>query len=186
MLMPPQARATISASARQDIRRRAAWSLFVLAALLAVPASPAIGPAQAESSLAGRASVRDGDTLEIHGKKIRLHGIDAPEAGQTCQRADGTAWRCGRDAAFALADHIGSRPVRCETRDMDRYGRFVARCEQNGEDIGAWMVRSGWAVAYRQYSQDYAPEEREARAARRGLWRGHFELPWDWRQRNRN
>src|SRR5262249_24751865 len=80
-------------------------------------------PTNAQTPLAGTASVIDGDTIEVHGIRIRLHGIDAPESRQECRRPDGTAWRCGQQAALALSDHIGRSPVSCKALDRDRYGR---------------------------------------------------------------
>jgi endonuclease YncB( thermonuclease family) len=134
------------------------------------------------ADLTGRASVIDGDTIEIHGQRIRLFGIDAPESRQTCEAA-GQTYRCGQQAALALADHVGQRTVACEQRDIDRYGRIVAVCRVDGEDIGAWMVSQGWALAYSRYSRDYFDEELAARANRRGMWRGSFMRPWLWRER---
>ena len=89
--------------------------------------------------MAGVASVIDGDTLEIHGQRIRLHGIDASESRQLC-RLDGKPWPCGRDAANALAEKIARRYVTCEDLGRDRYKRIVARCTVAGEDLGEWMV----------------------------------------------
>jgi len=133
-------------------------------------------------NLAGRATVIEGDVIEIHGQRIQLFGIDAPEAGQHCEAADGRAYRCGQEAARALAAHIGQQTVACEPRDTDRYGRIAAVCRLGGEDLNAWLVSQGWALAYRHSSTDYVREETAARAAKRGLWRGRFVSPWVWRR----
>ncbi len=141
--------------------------------------------AQAQQAIVGVASVIDGDTIEIHGTRIRFHGIDAPESRQECIRADGKSWRCGQQAAFALSDRIGRATVRCEPRDRDRYGRVVAVCSKDGEDLNRWLVRNGWAVAYRKYSADYVADEAIARSAKANIWSGTFEMPWDWRAHGR-
>ena len=98
------------------------------------------------------------------------------------ETAQGERWRCGRDAAIALADLIGRAPIQCDPQDIDRYGRVVAVCYQGNLDIGAEMVRAGWAVAYRRYSRAYVRDEDAARLAGRGLWAGVFQMPWDWRR----
>ena len=107
--------------------------------------------ARAAGTFTGPARVIDGDTLDVGGVRIRLHGIDAPESEQIC-RAGGKRWSCGREAARALAGRIGGRPVGCQERDRDRYGRVVAACSASGVDLNAWMVAEGWAFAYRRYS----------------------------------
>lgn len=142
------------------------------------------GPAAAQT-VTGTASVVDGDTVKIHGESIRLHGIDAPESAQQCHR-QGKSWPCGRRAAFALADRIGRRPVRCEGRERDRYGRLVAICYQGTTDLNAWMVRQGWALAYRRYSRDYVDQEAQAEEAGAGIWQGSFTAPWEWRAQRRS
>ena len=116
--------------------------------LLAAAFSPA-----AYAQLSGPASVTDGDSLKVSGHRVRLHGIDAPESAQTC-RAGGKPWSCGKTAASALRKRLAGRPVVCEERDRDRYGRIVAVCRVAGEDVNAWMVSQGWALAYRKYSTD--------------------------------
>ena len=135
-------------------------------------------------SVAGRARVLDGDTLIIGPTRVRLHGIDAPESRQSCV-VDGRRWLCGERATRALDQRIGSRTVSCEERDRNRYGRSVAVCRARGEELNAWMVRAGWALAYRRYSRAYVAEESLARAASRGMWRGDFVAPWDWRRGQR-
>src|SRR5262249_56592811 len=134
---------------------------------------PLTPPLEGAAAVVGVASVIDGDTIEIHGQRIRLHGIDAPEASQLCELG-GKPWRCGQASANALADYIGRRTVSCDPRDRDRYGRLVAACSVGGASISAWMVREGWAIAYRRYSQDFVADEAAARASRRGILRGVF------------
>lgn len=136
------------------------------------------------TDLSGRTRVVDGDTIEVGGARVRLHGVDAPESGQSCV-AQGARWPCGRRASRALAGRLGGQTVVCEERDRDRYGRIVAVCRQGGRDINAWLVAEGWALAYRRYSREYVDEESTARAARKGIWRGEFVAPWDWRRGER-
>ena len=135
-------------------------------------------------ALSGLARVVDGDTLHVDRVRVRLHGIDAPESAQRC-RTSGRLWPCGREATRALARRIGGRPVACEERDRDRYGRVVAVCTVAGLDLNRWMVAEGWAFAYRRYARDYVAAEFRARAARRGIWRGEAVAPWDWRRGKR-
>jgi len=133
----------------------------------------------------GRASVIDGDTIEIHGQRIRIWGIDAPEDGQLSIK-DGRPWRCGQDCANALAAFLGTRTVTCVERGRDEFSRIVATCEVGGLDVGSWLVRNGWALDYKRYSKGrYADEQTDARRALRGLWQGEFEMPWKWRARSR-
>ena len=144
----------------------------------------AAGPAHAREQAApiiGRASVIDGDTIEIDGERIRLFGIDAPESRQTCTDAQGTTYRCGQRAAQALDDQISEGVVTCVPRDRDRYGRVVAVCSAHGEDLSAWMATRGWALAFRRYSDDYVPAEDLARRHGAGMWSGQFVPPWEWR-----
>ena len=160
--------------------RGQALRLIVLSALLAW-AAPAI------ADITGQARVIDGDTIDISGQRIRLHGIDTPEAKQLCE-AGGKPWRCGQDATFALTNLIGRTWVTCVQRDKDRYGRIIAVCKvggPKGQDLGAYMVSKGLALAYRKYSKDYVAAEDSARAAGRGLWRGKFIAPWKWRRGKR-
>ena len=135
--------------------------------------------------LTGRASVIDGDTIEIHAERIRLEGVDAPESGQSCTDTEGRAWPCGQRAAFALADHIGQKPVHCISSRKDRYGRRLATCDLGGENLNRWLVANGWAVAYRHYSEAYVSDEAVAQEQKRGIWSGTFIMPWDYRHRKK-
>lgn len=156
------------------------WCRFVILAVVVTFVS--VGAAA--DDLVGRASVIDGDTLEIHGTRIRLHGIDAPESSQTCHRA-GEPWRCGQEAALRLDELVRDKTVSCRETDRDRYGRTVAVCHAAGRDLNEQMVLEGLALAYRRYSRDYVAAEEQAREEGRGIWASEFVEPWLWRRGQR-
>lgn len=155
--------------------------IILIGAGLAGVAAAAFGGAP----VIGTAIVIDGDTIEIHGERIRLDAIDAPESRQQCNGPDGSPYPCGRRAAFALADMIGRAPVRCETQGRDKYHRIIGICFKDLTNLNGWMVDQGWAVAFRKYGNDYVHAEDQARLNRRGLWSGTFAMPWDWRASRR-
>lgn len=134
------------------------------------------------ADLTGRASIIDGDTIEIHGKRIRLWGIDAPEHDQLCRGDDSLPYRCGAKAANALDQFIGPRTVACVPVDTDRYGRTVATCSVAGVDLAKWLVGHGHALDWPRYSKGkYEQEQREAEKAEIGIWAGSFVEPWRFR-----
>ncbi|MGH6879728.1 thermonuclease family protein [Hypericibacter sp.] len=179
----------------QDASLRLSW-LTLAAAVLASAAvshnapdrnSPASPPelqsgASPNIVASGYPRVINGDTINIHGTRIRLFGIDAPESNQTCKNASGQVFDCGWKATVALVDHIAGGTVSCRSRGVDRFGRTVAVCRLGSEDLNAWMVAQGWAVAYRHHSLDYVPQENAAQAGKLGIWAGSFMLPWEWRR----
>jgi endonuclease YncB( thermonuclease family) len=141
----------------------------------------AIGSAGAQE-LAGQASVIDGDTLEIHGARIRLWGIDAPEHDQLCRGDDSLPYRCGAVAANKLDAFIARRPLNCAPKDIDRYGRTVAICRADVTDLGEWLVGEGLALDWPLYSKGrYATAQRQAESASRGMWAGSYVEPWQYR-----
>jgi endonuclease YncB( thermonuclease family) len=143
---------------------------------------PELAPSHRDFALTGRATVIDGDTIEIRRQRIRLHGIDAPESGQTCTDAASQRYLCGSKAALSLSDFVGEATVKCEPLNRDRYGRVVARCAARGEDIAIFLVGAGWALDWPRYSKgEYAPYQDVARKERRGMWSGEFVEPWNWR-----
>lgn len=140
------------------------------------------------TTLVGRASVVDGDTIEIHGERIRFNGVDAPESSQTCGDGGGKAYRCGASAANALDEFLStSSPTRCEFIERDRYGRFVGDCYRaDGTSVQEAVVRSGWAMDWPLYSNGaYAGQQEAAKAERFGIWAGTFQPPWEWRAAQR-
>ena len=133
--------------------------------------------------ISGPVRVGDGDSLDFGGTRIRLHGIDAVELAQHCKDAAGMDYACGEDAKRTLEDLVRGKMVRCDERHgVDQYGRIAAVCTADGIDLNAAMVDSGFALAYRQHSLAYVPNEERARAAKRGLWAGSFEVPSDYRR----
>lgn len=138
------------------------------------------------AQVVGIPTVTDGDTLQIREVKIRLYGVDAPESSQTCVRQR-QVYGCGREAAFALADLVRGKNVTCVRRDTDRYGRMVAVCTVSGTEINRWLVERGHALPYVQYGGGvYRDAEAKAKAARRGLYTGTFQNPWDYRRDSQN
>ena len=129
----------------------------------------------------------DGDTLRAgDGTEYRIFGIDAPELHQTCWELGGREWQCGRAAKVALTKLIKRGEVACEVKNTDRYGRSIAKCSAKGvPDIGEALVRDGYAVDLgRKTGYAYASVEADARAANRGIWRGTFQRPSEWRYEN--
>jgi endonuclease YncB( thermonuclease family) len=138
------------------------------------------------ADLVGHASVVDGDTIEIHGTRIRLWGIDAPESDQLCRDQDSDQYRCGAKAAAALATLFAAipRPIACTPINLDQYGRVVAICTLGspGPDLGHWLVANGHALDWPFYSKGkYRDAQREAQEAGRGIWSGSYVEPWLYR-----
>lgn len=128
------------------------------------------------------ATATDGDSLRAGNQKIRLSGIDAPELSQTCRDERGREWACGREAHARLLALLSRGAVNCASSSRDRYGRALATCSAGPvSDIGEAMVRAGYAVDF--MNGGYQAAEAEARAEKRGIWRGSFERPQDWRRR---
>ena len=141
----------------------------------------AISTASAEI-IASRASVIDGDTLEIHGEHIRILDVDAPESRQKCKALSGSERKCGQRAANNLSEWMGQLTVSCETTRKDQYGRWLARCDVAGVSIANWLAGHGWAVPYRDCKcEEVRALSKEAEAQNAGIWGGEFVMPWEWR-----
>jgi endonuclease YncB( thermonuclease family) len=132
--------------------------------------------------LIGQASIVDGDTLEIHGTRIRLWGIDAPESSQLCRDEDSSLYRCGAWAANDLDAFIARCPVNCIPMKLDQFGRTVAACSAGSTDLGEWLVRNGLALDWLQFSKGrYQAAQLDAERAGRGIWKSSYVEPWLYR-----
>jgi len=160
-----------------DVRATMRWLI------LGLIVSGALLPVQAH---ANGVHLADGDSFRIGEQRYRLYGIDAPELRQECKDADGQTWPCGIRARTELRRIIATHPVECRSIDTDRFGRIVATCKAGGRDIAEEMVRAGYATALGRPGtpSPYENAQAQARAAKRGLWIGSFEMPLEWRRAN--
>lgn len=141
-------------------------------------------PAQA-TDFSGKMAFSDADTLKVGAVTVRLFGIDAPETDQSCKRANGKTWSCGKWATRSARTQFQGKTAQCRALGTDRYGRTVARCYSNGQDIAEVLVRSGVAQAYVKYSTDYVAAEKEASIANIGIWAGTLQNPEEYRASRR-
>ena len=143
----------------------------------------------------GKPKILDGDTIHIKTYKIRLEGIDAPEINQQCKKSFlkissvigfdiKRNYSCGIISKKKLTDKINSKNLRCISTSRDRYKRYLATCYKNKINLNKWMVRNGFAVAYKRYSKDYIRDEENARKNKLGIWNGTFTRPENWRKLN--
>ena len=134
--------------------------------------------------ISGVPSITDGDTIKILNKRIRFHGIDTPEKKQICIKKL-KKYNCGKEATNALDKKIDGNRVVCKVQEkLDRYKRYLGVCFVGGVNLNKWMVRNGYAVAYRRYSMDYINDEVYAKKNKLGLWEGNFIHPEKWRKLN--
>ena len=127
----------------------------------------------------------DGDTIHLNGEKIRFTGIDTPELKQSCVK-EGIKDLCGIRAKQILIDKIGNNNVECISEGKDQYKRTLAECFVNNESLSSYLVRSGYAFAYRRYSKKFIPDEDYARINKIGMWSMDFDYPWDYRKSKKN
>ena len=133
------------------------------------------------TSFAGNLKIVDGDTIVLNGEKIRFSGIDTPELKQTCMN-DNKKVFCGKLAKMFLIKKIGNQTPECIRVGKDVYKRTLAECFINGESLSAFLVRSGYAFAYRQYSDKFIKDEEFAKKNKLGIWSMKFQYPWDFRK----
>ena len=127
--------------------------------------------------------ITDGDTIKINGEKIRFSGIDTPELKQICIN-EGVKNFCGKEAKQILVDKIANNKVTCIREGKDRYKRTLAECFVKKESLSSYLVRSGYAFAYRKYSKKFVRDENYARKNKLGMWSMNFEMPWQYRKKN--
>jgi len=132
-------------------------------------------------SFADNLKIIDGDTIVLNGKKIRFSGIDTPELKQTCLQGNQEV-SCGMFAKKLLVKKIGNNTPECISEGKDVYKRTLAECFINGESLSSFLVRSGYAFAYRKYSKKFIKDEDFAKANKLGMWAMKFQYPWDFRK----
>ena len=143
----------------------------------------------------GVPKIIDGDTVHINTKKIRLEGIDAPEIKQQCKKPFlkisaiiglefNKNYSCEKKKKKKLTDKIDNSKIKCISSSKDRYKRFIATCYKDKVNLNKWMVRNGYAVAYKRYSKDYVRDEEYAKENTHGMWEGSFIMPEKWRKLN--
>jgi len=132
-------------------------------------------------SFADNLKIIDGDTIILNGEKIRFSGIDTPELKQTCLKDDQEV-SCGMTAKRLLAEKIGNTTIKCISEGKDAYKRTLAECFVYGESLSKFLVRSGYAFAYRKYSTKFIKDEEFAKANKLGMWAMTFQYPWDFRK----
>ena len=133
------------------------------------------------NSFGDNLKIIDGDTIVLNGEKIRFSGIDTPELKQTCMK-DNQKIFCGIFARMLLVKKIGNATPQCISEGKDVYKRTLAECFINGESLSSFLVRSGYAFAYRKYSKKFIKEEEFAKENKLGMWSMEFEYPWDFRK----
>ena len=125
----------------------------------------------------------DGDTIHLNNEKIRFTGIDTPELKQTCSKNNEIIY-CGIQARQLLINKIGKNKVKCVREGKDQYKRTLAECFVNDLSLSKFLVREGYAFAYRKYSKKFIEDENFAKNNNIGMWSMKFEYPWDWRKKN--
>ncbi len=138
------------------------------------------GSASAQE-LTGKPEIITGDSLSVAGRRLRLYGIDAPEAGQSCRLGNGKSYDCGLVSKTALIDLTAGVAITCRLRDGKSDTFPYATCFAGGYDLSHGMAHTGWALAFPRDIARYRRAEERAHKARRGLWRGAFVVPWRWR-----
>lgn len=150
--------------------------------LFALSALALAAPISAQSFIGGATAV-DGDSLRVGEQRVRLHGIDAVELKQTCEK-DGRQWNCGREAKDTLNALIAGKVVQCTQVDTDIYGRAVAVCMADRWDLSRMMVDAGYAIALPEFTQEYVGDEARAKSRSAGIWASEFQLPASYRDAN--
>jgi endonuclease YncB( thermonuclease family) len=140
----------------------------------------------ASQSFAASPIVRDGGTIELTDATYRLDGIDAPAFDQLCIDDHADSWTCGVEARDQLASLIGGREVHCEDlgTDATTKNRHVGICTVEGETVSLnqLLVRQGFALNFEPSAKGrFREDEAGAKDNRRGLWKGCFAAPQEFR-----
>ena len=133
------------------------------------------------SVYADQLTVTDGDTIRIGEERIRFSGIDAPELKQTCLYQE-IEFNCGEFSKNLLIEKIADQEVSCIRESKDQYGRTLAECFVGKDSLSSYLVREGYAFAYRKYSDKFIADEEHAQSKGNGMWSMQFIFPWEYRR----
>lgn len=136
-----------------------------------------------QGQIKGQADVIKGNLLEIDGQKIQLYGIDAPDLSQVCY-IKGKPWQCGLTAKHKLIEKIDGKSLTCLGKKRENNNILMAECFVGRQNLNAWLVEKGWAVAERRDSRSFISSEIIAKRDRRGLYQSEFLKPSLWREAN--
>ena len=176
-----------------SLRKKLNLSLFkFLILVFFVLSNSAYSEIKFISSNVEKVIITDGDSLKIGKEKIRLSGIDAPEMKQICYDQNDLPYACGHLAKTYLEDIIKNqdyyKKIYCYYSGRDKYKRILGECmlgETSSVNINNEMVFWGHAVAYLRYSKKYLKAQENAMQWKNGLWRGKFDMPEEWRKKNK-
>ena len=162
--------------------------LFSFLFIFSIISSPSLS-AKRSIYIEGKIKVIDGDTIKMDGTSIRLFGIDAPEKNQICVNKNNESYNCGSISTKALKKYVGREKIKCRYTEKDRYGRILGTCyfpyDSSKLSLNRHMVHTGHAVAYKRYSEKYLDAQNIAKKAKVGIWQGKFDLPEEWRKKNK-
>jgi len=144
-------------------------------------------PLKFDKKFSGKIKVLDGDSIFVNKKEVRLYGLDAPEYSQTCFDKENQEYACGKNSRQFLYNLAHNKEGYCFYAKKDIYNRYLGKCFIENTSINQAILKNGMAVIYsfKNIERSFEILEKEARKKELGIWQGKFELPKDYRKRNK-